>query len=199
MSFDASQSPENVSLMIFRNMTQCPLVSSGDVSLWGLNGSRAELGPCSCDMAVKSIRPGPSSLHHNTHHCIGMYWSMMNESLSVWLGGRTQWRHNVISMAFCGRWMTDQMNRDWRRTEIVFSSKSTNATLWKYFTLCRIPAFRSVLTGDLLFFFPSVCYLGSCACEESQSLKGQRLHQQQLFCPTESTAPERLISSPVFK
>lgn len=54
---------QQISLSLHHPMT---LVSAGDVGLCGLNSSHAALIPCSCDEAVKSIRPDPSSLHFIT-------------------------------------------------------------------------------------------------------------------------------------
>lgn len=97
--FGVLHSPDHFSFMILNiaiiiNMTQSPppfcitLVPAGDVGGWRLNSSHAALIPCSCEIAAKSIRLYPSSLHYNTHHCIGMYWIIMNESLSAWQEGR---------------------------------------------------------------------------------------------------------------
>lgn len=63
------------------------LVPAGNDGGWQLYCPHAELIPCSCEMAVKSISLNPSSLHYNAHHCIGM--CDHNEWITV---GLTRWK-----------------------------------------------------------------------------------------------------------
>ena len=130
----------------FQHMTRHPVtpVSAGGVGLWGLNSSHAALIPRSCDMTVKSIRPSPSLLHYNTHHCIGMCRTIINESLSVWMDGENQWRKNVT--ALCSRQMNERTV-----TEEIFRSFTSVKVL---ILLCQntpvqVSAFKTSLKSPL--------------------------------------------------
>lgn len=118
--FGDSHSLMILNMSVISNMTQSPppfcitFVPAGSVGGWQLYCLHAELIPCSCEMAVKSISLNPSSLHYNTHHCIGMYRIIMNESLSVWQDGGKKRAKTWCNMNDSFR-ESEWMNGDWSR------------------------------------------------------------------------------------
>ena len=83
-------------------------------------------------------------------------------------------------------------------TNIVMLTEPESSAIHIVGFLCGIQL-KETFNALLCFPFPSVCHKGSCACKKKKKKLERSEHQQKLLSPTENTAPEHLINSPVFK